>query len=59
MTKLDKTTILMILDGYGINDNIRGNAVALANTPYLDNLFSKYSNATIGASGEDVGLPDG
>ncbi len=59
MTKLDKTTILMILDGYGINNNIKGNAVALANTPYLDNLFSKYSNATIGASGEDVGLPDG
>lgn len=54
-----KPTILMILDGFGINPNDYGNAIAQANKPFIDELFKKYPNTTIGASGKDVGLPDG
>ena len=54
-----KPTILMILDGFGINTNAYGNAIAQANKPFIDELFKKYPNTTIGASGKDVGLPDG
>ena len=35
------------------------NAVAAAKTPFLDSLYEKYPHTTLGASGEDVGLPDG
>lgn len=54
-----KPLALIILDGYGYNPNSYGNAVAAANTPYLDNLFATCPHTTIGASGMDVGLPDG
>ena len=52
-------TMLMILDGYGINEKTEGNAVKLANTPNLDEILSKNSNTIIHTSGADVGLPDG
>lgn len=51
--------MLAIMDGYGINSNLNGNAVATANKPNLDKLFKKYPNVLLGASGEDVGLPEG
>jgi len=54
-----KVTMLMILDGYGINEKTEGNAVKLANTPNLDEIFSKNPNTIIHTSGSDVGLPDG
>lgn len=54
-----KPTVLMILDGFGINPKKEGNAIKNANTPYLDYLFNTFPNTTLGASGEDVGLPDG
>ncbi|WP_317855644.1 2,3-bisphosphoglycerate-independent phosphoglycerate mutase [Chakrabartyella piscis] len=54
-----KTTVLMILDGYGWNDETEGNAIALANTPVLDGIFAKYPTVKGFASGRDVGLPDG
>jgi 2,3-bisphosphoglycerate-independent phosphoglycerate mutase len=56
---MSKTTILMILDGYGINDKTEGNAVAQAKKPTLDALFAKYPNTKGYASGLAVGLPDG
>ena len=37
-----KTTVLMILDGFGLNDKAEGNAVKLAKTPVLDGLMQKY-----------------
>ncbi|MBF8982545.1 2,3-bisphosphoglycerate-independent phosphoglycerate mutase [Lutibacter sp. B2] len=56
---MKKNTILMILDGFGINNSDYGNAVQLANTPNLDEYFEKYPNNKIHASGIDVGLPNG
>lgn len=51
--------ILMILDGYGLNPNPKGNAVAMAKKPNLDKIFSSYPYTTIKTSGLDVGLPEG
>ncbi len=50
---------LLIMDGFGINTDSYGNAIKAANTPNLDHYFKTCPNTTIGASGEDVGLPDG
>ena len=54
-----KLTMLMILDGYGINEKTEGNAVKLSNTPYLRNLLQENTNTIIRTSGLDVGLPEG
>ncbi len=54
-----KTTVLMILDGFGINDKENGNAIRQANTPVLDGILKKYPAVRGYASGRDVGLPDG
>jgi len=50
---------LIILDGYGLAKPSEHNAVSLAKKPFIDHLFQNYPNATLKASGEDVGLPDG
>ena len=54
-----KTTMLMIIDGFGINPEENANAVKLANTPTLDKLYKQCPNTVIHTSGLDVGLPDG
>lgn len=54
-----KTTVLMILDGYGLNSEVKGNAVAEANTPVMDKLMAEYPFAKGNASGMAVGLPEG
>ena len=54
-----KLTVLMILDGFGINDKKEGNAIKLANTPNIDRIMSEYPNVEGYASGLAVGLPDG
>ena len=51
--------MLMILDGFGIRKETYGNAIAAADTPVLDDFFSRYPFITIEASGEPVGLPAG
>jgi len=51
--------MLMILDGWGINPSLEGNAVLAADTPNLDGLFSAYSHTRLLCSGEAVGLPEG
>ena len=57
---MEKTiTALIIMDGFGINPAHEGNAIYQAGTPHLDVLMSKYPHTQIGASGMDVGLPDG
>ena len=52
-------TTLIIMDGYGLNPDNQGNAVAAARTPVLDKLFATCPHTTLSASGLDVGLPDG
>ncbi|MGN1137815.1 MAG: 2,3-bisphosphoglycerate-independent phosphoglycerate mutase [Ruminococcus sp.] len=55
---MKKPLILMILDGFGIAPK-EGNAIKAANKPNIDRLFSNNPITQIGASGLDVGLPDG
>ena len=55
---MKKPLILMILDGFGIAGD-KGNAIRAANKPNIDRLFSSNPVTQIGASGMDVGLPDG
>ena len=54
-----KMTALVIMDGFGINPEHDGNAIYQQGTPHLDALMNKYPHTQIGASGMDVGLPDG
>ena len=54
-----KPVMLMILDGFGINENTDGNAVKLAKTPNTDKLMKKYPTTQIYTSGLKVGLPEG
>ena len=54
-----KPTVLMILDGFGLNERSEGNAVAQANTPVIDSLMRDYPFVKGYASGLAVGLPDG
>lgn len=54
-----RKTMLLILDGFGVNPSKKFNAVHEANTPNLDEYFSKYPHTTLQASGKSVGLPEG
>jgi len=57
---MNKTpTTLVIMDGFGLSSETRGNAVAAARTPHLDKLFAEYAHTELQASGLDVGLPAG
>jgi len=58
-SKLNPVNILMILDGWGINDEKKGNAFALADTPFLDSLLKNFPSCKLLCSGSAVGLPDG
>ena len=58
--KMDKKlTMLMILDGFGINEKEQGNAVKMANIPNLNRILTENPNTVIHTSGSDVGLPEG
>ena len=54
-----KPTVLMILDGYGLNDKEQANAVKEAKTPVMDKLMTECPFVEGYASGEQVGLPEG
>lgn len=56
---LNLPALLVIMDGFGLDEPSQGNAVSLANTPYLDRLFANAPFVPMQASGESVGLPDG
>ncbi len=56
---MKKPYVLCIMDGFGNNPGAKGNAIEAANTPNLDRLFAENPHTLIGASGLDVGLPDG
>jgi len=55
---MKKPLVLMILDGFGIAGD-EGNAIKAAATPNLDAIIANNPVTPIGASGMDVGLPDG
>ncbi|WP_251197878.1 2,3-bisphosphoglycerate-independent phosphoglycerate mutase [Anaerotardibacter muris] len=50
---------LIIMDGFGLAEPGKGNAISLANTPNLDALFASCPHIELDASGKPVGLPDG
>ncbi|POP31570.1 2,3-bisphosphoglycerate-independent phosphoglycerate mutase [Lactonifactor longoviformis] len=56
---MKKPTVLMILDGYGLNDNCEANAVCEGKTPVMDQLMSQCPFVKGNASGMAVGLPEG
>ncbi|MGO4913100.1 2,3-bisphosphoglycerate-independent phosphoglycerate mutase [Leeuwenhoekiella sp. W20_SRS_FM14] len=56
---MNKKVILMILDGWGFAPNKNVSAVDLANTPFIDSLYTKYPHAQLLTHGGNVGLPDG
>ena len=59
MRDFHRPTMLMILDGFGEREETKGNAIAAANKPHLDQIFTTYPHTTIKACGLNVGLPDG
>ena len=58
MSKQQKA-ILIILDGWGLGDHKKDDAIYNSPTPYIDSMFERYPHSKLQASGEDVGLPDG
>ena len=54
-----KKALLMILDGWGIGNHTKSDAIYSTPTPYWDSLIKDYPNSELQASGENVGLPDG
>ena len=54
-----KKALLMILDGWGIGNQGKGDVISQTPTPYMDYLNATYPHSQLQASGENVGLPDG
>jgi 2,3-bisphosphoglycerate-independent phosphoglycerate mutase len=54
-----KLTALMILDGFGCTETEYGNAIRIAGVPFISQLRKEYPSTYVGASGMDVGLPQG
>jgi 2,3-bisphosphoglycerate-independent phosphoglycerate mutase len=51
--------LLIVRDGWGYSEDVEGNSIIAANTPFDDVLNEKYTPAILGAHGRTVGLPDG
>lgn len=58
-SKKPDPVVLIVLDGWGVNDYREHNAIALANTPFYDYLWRDFPHAVLDASEENVGLPAG
>ncbi|UUM12401.1 2,3-bisphosphoglycerate-independent phosphoglycerate mutase [Clostridiaceae bacterium HFYG-1003] len=56
---MKKPVMLLILDGFGLNDKTLGNAVSAASKPNFDYYWNHYPHTTLNASGLAVGLPEG
>lgn len=59
MSPVPRPVVLMVLDGFGVRPPTDDNAVHLARMPRYEALLARYAHTEIGASGRDVGLPDG
>jgi 2,3-bisphosphoglycerate-independent phosphoglycerate mutase len=55
---MNRKTVLMILDGWGITIDPNVSAIAQAHTPFIDSLFEDYPHSELDASGVAVGLPE-
>src|SRR5271155_1848978 len=56
---MSKKVALIIIDGWGIGDGSKADAIANSRTPFIDGLFKKYAHSKLNTSGENVGLPAG
>lgn len=56
---MKKRLVLVVLDGWGYREETKYNAIAQANTPFLDRLMAEYPYSLLAASGSAVGLPEG
>ena len=56
---MKKPVMLLVMDGFGISEQVEGNAVKMAETPNLDLLMKEYPMNYLNAHGEFVGLPEG
>ena len=56
---MKKPYAIIIMDGYGINPDTKGNAIFVDGSKYVNELQKNYPSAQLGASGMSVGLPDG
>ena len=54
-----KPVVLLVLDGWGLRNSKKGNAIAYAQKIFYDHLIDKYPHAVLEASGKAVGLPAG
>ncbi|MDX2069505.1 MAG: 2,3-bisphosphoglycerate-independent phosphoglycerate mutase [Haliscomenobacter sp.] len=54
-----KKVLLVIMDGWGLGQVPSADAIAQANTPFVDALYQQYPHATLVTHSELVGLPDG
>jgi len=54
-----KNLLVLILDGWGLNDELQGNLIAQARTPVMDKLWGRYPSTILRASGAAVGMPEG
>ncbi|MCH5152150.1 MAG: 2,3-bisphosphoglycerate-independent phosphoglycerate mutase [Clostridiales bacterium] len=54
-----KITALIIMDGYGLSKQEKGNAIGVECSPYVNYLMNNFPTTTLNASGLAVGLPDG
>lgn len=59
MSKYKTKVFLIVLDGFGINPELKANAVLSADTPFLKAMYSNNPWTTLSASGRSVGLPSG
>lgn len=59
VSKRPRPLVLIVIDGWGINPNSEGNAIALSKPPTMTRLWQQYPHTQLGASGLDVGLPQG
>ena len=55
MQAMNKKTILIIMDGWGLGKVTASDAIQQANTPFVDSLYSQYPNTTLVTCGEAVG----
>ncbi|HYU75344.1 MAG TPA: hypothetical protein VEL31_21970 [Ktedonobacteraceae bacterium] len=58
-SKRPRPSVLIVMDGWGINPRKEGNAIALARTPNIDRLAREWPHTAVKTSGAAVGLPEG